>query len=104
MEVSARVGTEGFPKVVGVSIWSDPEPARRVAREIGAAFPIVAMPGGEAYGVRGVPAAVLVGPDGRIRRRRAFLHEFPVADRQASARSRTCSQTASPRGMQRPIR
>jgi hypothetical protein len=73
-------GVDG--EVLGVCMDSDIEKARACAAELKPPFRSVFTGAGwdgaipRAYGIRSIPAAMLVGPDGRILLRRAVVHDF----------------------------
>ncbi|MCE9634563.1 MAG: TlpA family protein disulfide reductase [Planctomycetes bacterium] len=72
--------------VVGVTIDTDLAKAQEFARSVGLRFPSLrdgdashsgwSAPLLTAYGIRSLPAAVIVGADGRVERRRAAVLEF----------------------------
>ena len=79
-EMQARYGARGL-QVVGVNLDAQAEDARRFLGETPARFTIAFDPAGatpRAYGIKGMPSSVLVGPDGKV----LFQHAgFKEADR-----------------------
>ncbi|WP_338763139.1 TlpA disulfide reductase family protein [Massilia sp. METH4] len=79
-EMQARYGARGL-QVVGVNLDAKADDARRFLAENPAQFPIAFDPAGatpRAYGIKGMPSSVLVGPDGKV----LFEHAgFKAADR-----------------------
>lgn len=79
-EMQARYGAQGL-QVIGVNLDAKSEDARKFLAEIPARFPIAFDPAGatpRAYGIKGMPSSVVVGPDGKV----LYLHAgFRHADR-----------------------
>jgi cytochrome c biogenesis protein CcmG/thiol:disulfide interchange protein DsbE len=79
-EMQARYGARGL-QVVGVNLDAKGEDARKFLAEYPARFQIAFDAAGatpRAYGIKGMPSSVLVGPDGKV----LFLHAgFKEADR-----------------------
>ncbi len=67
-EMQRKYGAKGF-SVLAVNVDAKPEDANRFLAETPAGFPIAFDPKAEspkAYGIKGMPSSVLVGPDGRV--------------------------------------
>lgn len=81
-EMQARYGARGL-QIVGVNLDAKADDARKFLAETPARFQIAFDPAGatpRAYGIKGMPSSVLVGPDGRV----LFQHAgFKEADRAA---------------------
>jgi cytochrome c biogenesis protein CcmG, thiol:disulfide interchange protein DsbE len=79
-EMQARHGARGL-QVIGVNLDANAADAHRFLAENPAQFPIAFDPAGttpRAYGIKGMPSSVLVGPDGKV----LFEHAgFKAADR-----------------------
>jgi thiol-disulfide isomerase/thioredoxin len=79
-EMQARYGPRGL-QIIGVNLDAKSEDARKFLAEIPARFPVAFDPAGatpRAYGIKGMPSSVLVGPDGKV----LFEHAgFKEADR-----------------------
>lgn len=79
-EMQARYGARGL-QVVGVNVDAKSEDADKFLAETPARFPIAFDPAGatpRAYGIKGMPSSVLVGPDGTV----LYTHAgFKEADR-----------------------
>jgi cytochrome c biogenesis protein CcmG/thiol:disulfide interchange protein DsbE len=79
-EMQARYGARGL-QVVGVNLDAKGDDARKFLTETPARFQIAFDPAGatpRAYGIKGMPSSVLVGPDGKV----LFQHAgFKEADR-----------------------
>jgi cytochrome c biogenesis protein CcmG/thiol:disulfide interchange protein DsbE len=81
-EMQARYGARGL-QVIGVNLDAKAGDARQFLAENPAQFAIAFDPAGatpRAYGIKGMPSSVLVGPDGKV----LFEHAgFKAADRGA---------------------
>jgi peroxiredoxin len=81
-EMQARYGARGL-QVVGVNLDAKSDDARRFLAETPARFTIAFDPAGatpRAYGIKGMPSSVLIGPDGKV----LYEHAgFKEADRAA---------------------
>ena len=81
-EMQARYGAKGL-QVVGVNLDAKTDDARRFLAETPARFAIAFDPAGatpRAYGIKGMPSSVLIGPDGKV----LYEHAgFKEADRAA---------------------
>ena len=81
-EMQARYGARGL-QVVGVNLDAKSDDARRFLAETPARFTIAFDPTGatpRAYGIKGMPSSVLIGPDGKV----LYEHAgFKEADRAA---------------------
>jgi peroxiredoxin len=79
-EMQAKYGARGL-QVVGVNLDAKTDDARRFLAETPARFTIAFDPAGatpRAYGIKGMPSSVLVGPDGKV----LYAHAgFKEADR-----------------------
>ncbi|EEF25627.1 conserved hypothetical protein, partial [Ricinus communis] len=79
-EMQAKYGARGL-QVVGVNLDAKTDDARRFLAETPARFTIAFDPAGatpRAYGIKGMPSSVLIGPDGKV----LFEHAgFKEADR-----------------------
>jgi thiol-disulfide isomerase/thioredoxin len=79
-EMQAKYGARGL-QVVGVNLDAKSDDARRFLAETPARFAIAFDPAGatpRAYGIKGMPSSVLVGPDGKV----LYQHAgFKAADR-----------------------
>jgi len=67
-EMQARYGAKGL-QVVGVNLDAKTDDARRFLAETPARFAIAFDPAGatpRAYGIKGMPSSVLIGPDGKV--------------------------------------
>ena len=67
-EMQARYGARGL-QVVGVNLDAKSDDARRFLSETPARFTIAFDPAGatpRAYGIKGMPSSVLIGPDGKV--------------------------------------
>jgi len=67
-QMQARYGAKGL-RVVGINLDAKTADAERFLKEVPASFEIAFDPQGStgrAYGLRGMPSAVLLGPDGRV--------------------------------------
>jgi thiol-disulfide isomerase/thioredoxin len=81
-EMQAKYGAKGL-QVVGVNLDAKSDDARRFLAETPARFTIAFDPAGatpRAYGIKGMPSSVLIGPDGKV----LYEHAgFKEADRAA---------------------
>ena len=81
-DMQARYGARGL-QVVGVNLDAKSDDARRFLAETPARFTIAFDPAGatpRAYGIKGMPSSVLIGPDGKV----LYEHAgFKEADRAA---------------------
>lgn len=79
-EMQAKYGARGL-QVVGVNLDAKTDDARRFLAETPARFTIAFDPAGatpRAYGIKGMPSSVLIGPDGKV----VYEHAgFKEADR-----------------------
>lgn len=79
-EMQARYGARGL-QVVGVNVDANSADAARFLAETPARFPVAFDAAGttpRAYGIKGMPSSVLVGPDGKV----LFVHAgFKESDR-----------------------
>jgi peroxiredoxin len=67
-DMQAKYGARGL-QVVGVNLDAKTDDARRFLAEMPARFTIAFDPAGatpRAYGVKGMPSSVLIGPDGKV--------------------------------------
>jgi thiol-disulfide isomerase/thioredoxin len=67
-EMQAKYGARGL-QVVGVNLDAKSDDARRFLAETPARFTIAFDPAGttpRAYGIKGMPSSVLIGPDGKV--------------------------------------
>lgn len=81
-EMQARYGSQGL-QIVGINVDAKADDARSFLGTTPARFAIAFDPSGtapRAYGVKGMPSSVLIGPDGKV----LFEHSgFRAADREA---------------------
>jgi thiol-disulfide isomerase/thioredoxin len=81
-EMQARYGARGL-QVVGVNVDAKSEDADSFLAETPARFPIAFDPAGttpRAYGIKGMPSSVLVGPDGTVLHTHAGFKEADRAE------------------------
>jgi peroxiredoxin len=81
-EMQARYGARGL-QVVGVNVDAKSEDADNFLAETPARFPIAFDPAGttpRAYGIKGMPSSVLVGPDGTVLHTHAGFKEADRAE------------------------
>ncbi|MGV7210116.1 choice-of-anchor D domain-containing protein [Oxalobacteraceae bacterium A2-2] len=80
-EMQARYGGQGL-QIVGINVDAKAEDARNFLATVPARFAIAFDPAGSApraYGVKGMPSSVLIGPDGKV----LYEHSgFRAADRE----------------------
>ncbi len=81
-EMQARYGSQGL-QIVGINVDAKSDDARNFLSTTPARFAIAFDPSGatpRAYGVKGMPSSVLIGPDGKV----LYEHSgFRAADREA---------------------
>lgn len=81
-EMQARYGGQGL-QIVGINVDARTEDARTFLAATPASFAIAFDPSGtmpRAYGIKGMPSSVLIGPDGKV----LYEHSgFRAADREA---------------------
>nr|WP_245714236.1 TlpA disulfide reductase family protein [Janthinobacterium psychrotolerans] len=81
-EMQARYGSQGL-QIVGINVDAKADDARSFLGTTPARFAVAFDPSGatpRAYGVKGMPSSVLIGPDGKV----LFEHSgFRAADREA---------------------
>jgi len=81
-EMQAKYGARGL-QVVGVNLDAKTDDARRFLAETPARFAIAFDPAGatpRAYGVKGMPSSVLIGPDGKVLYEHAGFKEADRAE------------------------
>jgi len=81
-EMQAKYGARGL-QVVGVNLDAKTDDARRFLAETPARFTIAFDPAGatpRAYGVKGMPSSVLIGPDGKVLYEHAGFKEADRAE------------------------
>ncbi|PQO95855.1 thiol:disulfide interchange protein [Massilia phosphatilytica] len=81
-EMQTRYGTKGL-QVVGVNLDAKTDDARRFLAETPARFTIAFDPAGatpRAYGIKGMPSSVLIGPDGKVLYEHAGFKEADRAE------------------------
>jgi len=79
-EMQAKYGARGL-QVVGVNLDAKGDDARKFLADVPARFQVAFDPAGatpRAYGIKGMPSSVLVGPDGKVILQHAG---FKAADR-----------------------
>ena len=81
-EMQAKYGARGL-QVVGVNLDAKTDDARRFLAETPARFAIAFDPAGatpRAYGIKGMPSSVLIGPDGKVLYEHAGFKEADRAE------------------------
>jgi peroxiredoxin len=81
-DMQARYGARGL-QVVGVNLDAKSDDARRFLAETPARFTIAFDPAGatpRAYGIKGMPSSVLIGPDGKVLYEHAGFKEADRAE------------------------
>ena len=81
-EMQAKYGAKGL-QVVGVNLDAKTDDARRFLVETPARFAIAFDPAGatpRAYGIKGMPSSVLIGPDGKVLYEHAGFKEADRAE------------------------
>lgn len=81
-EMQAKYGAKGL-QVVGVNLDAKTDEARRFLAETPARFTIAFDPAGatpRAYGIKGMPSSVLIGPDGKVLYEHAGFKEADRAE------------------------
>lgn len=81
-EMQAKYGARGF-QVVGVNLDARNEDARKFLAENPARFQVAFDPAGttpRAYGIKGMPSSVLLGPDGKVVLQHAGFKEADRAE------------------------
>ncbi len=67
-DIQARYGAKGL-RVIGLNVDQKPADAAAFLAQVAAKFDIAFDAGGQApraYGVKGMPTSILIGPDGRV--------------------------------------
>jgi thiol-disulfide isomerase/thioredoxin len=81
-EMQAKYGAKGL-QVVGVNLDAKTDDARRFLAETPARFTVAFDPAGatpRAYGIKGMPSSVLIGPDGKVLYEHAGFKEADRAE------------------------